>query len=94
MQWYRFISVGKVQHVYYRKFVSQAMMRAGFNGYIRNLPDGTVESVVFIEDEAQELPEVLQILKEGSPMSEVEEVRYETMREVPEVEFDGFTIRY
>ena len=70
------------------------MMRAGFSGYIRNLPDGTVESVVFIEDEAQELPEVLHILKEGSPMSEVEEVRYEIMKETPETESDGFTIRY
>ena len=72
MEWYRFVSYGRVQHVYYRKFVSQAMMRAGFNGYVRNLDDGTVETVVFIVDKESSLPRVLQILEEGSPMSEVE----------------------
>ncbi|GEM_PF-6377745 len=65
MVWYRFISYGKVQHVYYRKFISGAMMRAGFNGYVRNLDDGTVETVVFIIDEENDLPRAMKILKEG-----------------------------
>ncbi len=94
MQWYRFVSIGKVQHVYYRKFVSQALMRRGYCGYIRNLPDGTVESVVFLDDEERALPEVLRILKEGSPMSEVEEVRREILTQPPETTTDGFEIRY
>jgi acylphosphatase len=93
MEWYRFISRGKVQHVFYRKFVSQAMMRAGFNGYIRNLEDGTVETVVFIVDEDTDLPKVLRILKEGSPMSEVEEIDYEVIEDV-EIDIDGFEVRY
>ena len=93
MEWYRFVSYGRVQHVYYRKFVSQAMMRAGFNGYVRNLDDGTVETVVFIVDKESSLPRVLQILEEGSPMSEVEKVAYTTIDDV-EIEADGFEIRY
>ena len=93
MEWYRFISHGKVQHVYYRKFISKAMMRARFNGYVRNLDDGTVETVVFIVDEERDLPRAVKILEEGSPMSEVEKVEYETIDDV-DVETDGFEIRY
>ncbi len=93
MEWYRFISYGRVQHVFYRKFVSQALMREGFNGYVRNLDDGTVEVVVFITDEESELPKVIQILEEGSPMSEVEKVEYEIVDGI-EIETDGFEIRY
>jgi len=93
MEWYRFISKGRVQHVFYRKFVSQALMRVGYNGYVCNLDDRTVETVVFIVDEDTDLPKVLQILKEGSPMSEVEEIDYEIIDDV-EIEIDGFEIRY
>ncbi|MCF6206354.1 MAG: acylphosphatase [Sulfurovum sp.] len=93
MEWYRFVSYGKVQHVFYRKFVSQAMMRAGFNGYVRNLDDGTVETVAFIVDEDTDLPRVLEILKEGSPMSEVERIEYAAVDDV-QMETDGFEIRY
>ncbi len=93
MQWYRFVSSGKVQHVFYRKFVSQAMMRAGFNGYVRNLDDGTVETVIFITDEETDIPRVLKILEEGSPMSEVEKITYAPVEDVS-VDTDGFEIRY
>ena len=93
MEWYRFVSHGRVQHVFYRKFVSQAMMRAGFNGYVKNLDDGTVETVVFIVDEDTDLPRVLKILEEGSPMSEVEKIDYEVIDDV-DMETDGFEIRY
>jgi len=93
VEWYRFVSHGRVQHVFYRKFVSQAMMRAGFNGYVKNLDDGTVETVVFIVDEDTDLPRVLKILEEGSPMSEVEKIDYEVIDDV-DMETDGFEIRY
>ena len=93
MEWYRFLVEGRVQHVFYRKFISQAMMRAGFNGYVRNLDDGRVECVVFITDDENEIPKVLQILEEGSPMSEVEKIVYEVVDDV-EMETDGFEIRY
>ena len=92
MQWYRFVSKGRVQHVFYRKFVSQAMMRAGFNGYVRNLDDGTVETVVYIVDEETDIPRVLKILEEGSPMSEVEEITYAPVEDVS-METDGFIVK-
>ena len=92
MQWYRFVSKGRVQHVFYRKFVSQAMMRAGFNGYVRNLDDGTVETVVYIVDEETDIPRVLKILEEGSPMSEVEEIAYAPVEDVS-MDTDGFIVK-
>ena len=44
MEWYKFIISGKVQGVFYRKFVSQAMMKKQYKGYIQNLNDGTSRS--------------------------------------------------
>jgi len=93
MAWYRFISTGKVQGVFYRKYVSRAMMLAGYNGYIRNLSDGRVETVVFIVDMKSDLPSIQNILEKGSPMSEVEKAAYEMIDDV-EMESNGFEIRY
>ena len=93
MQWYRFVSEGKVQHVFYRKFVSEAMRRKGFRGYIRNLPDGQVETVVFVYDEDEEIDTILSVLREGSPMSEVTHIAYEPIDAVEHNE-EGFVIRY
>lgn len=91
MEWYRFIICGKVQGVFYRKAVSQAMMQKQFKGYIQNLSDGTVEVVAEIFDE--DFDTFINILREGSPLSAVEDITYEI---VDDAEFttDGFEIRY
>ena len=91
MQWYRFIIFGKVQGVYYRKAVSQAMMREQFKGYVQNLQDGTVEVVAEIFDD--DLDSCIKILKEGSLLSSVEEVKYEIIDDA-QFNTDGFEIRY
>ncbi|AKF24618.1 acylphosphatase [Sulfurovum lithotrophicum] len=91
MEWYRFIIYGRVQGVFYRKFVSQALMRKQIKGYMKNLPDGTVEVVVEIFDD--DFDSVMKILKEGSPLSIVEEISYEIIDDA-EFNTDGFEIRY
>ncbi len=91
MECYRIIISGKVQHVYYRKFVSQALQKIGIQGYIRNLDDGTVEVVAYIYDD--QLEEVEQILQNGSPMSRVENIDMQTIED-NDIVFDGFEIRY
>ncbi len=91
MEWYRFIVQGRVQGVFYRKFVSQALMKKQFKGYIRNLPDGTVEVVAEIFDD--EFDDFLNILKEGSPLSSVEDIKYEIIDDA-KFNTDGFEIRY
>ncbi len=91
MEWYRFIVYGKVQGVFYRKFVSQAFMKKQYKGYIRNLSDGTVEAVAeLFEDDFETF---MQILREGSPLSRVDEISHEI---IDDAEFytDGFEIRY
>jgi len=87
---YRFLTSGKVQGVWYRKFVSENAKKRGFKGYVRNLPDGRVEAVANIEN-PQRLEEFLEILKEGSPLSVVENIEFE---EIPFENFEDFEIRY
>ena len=91
MEWYRFIVSGRVQGVFYRKSVSQALMKKQFKGYIQNLPDGTVEVVAEVFDE--DFDTFMQILKEGSPVSSVENITYEIIDDA-EFNTDGFEIRY
>ncbi len=91
MEWYRFIIFGKVQGVYYRKSVSQALMRKQFKGYMLNLPDGTVEVVAEVFDD--DFDAFMQILKEGSPFSVVEEINYVIIDDAT-FNTDGFEIRH
>jgi len=90
MNSYQIIIRGKVQRVYYRKFVSQALMRAGVQGYVRNLQDGTVEVVARIYDDEYE--NVIETLKKGSPLSQVDSIDVLTIDE-DDIVFDGFEIR-
>lgn len=91
MEWYRFIISGKVQGVFYRKSVSQEMMKKQFKGYIQNLSNGTVEVVAEIFDD--EFDTFLKILYDGSLLSEVDDIQYEIIDDA-EFTTDGFEIRY
>ena len=65
-----------MQGVWYRRSVQQMAQAAGFKGTVRNLPDGTVESVVDVADDAA-LEAFKKLLYKGSPMSMVLDVRCE-----------------
>jgi len=91
MEWYKFIIFGKVQGVFYRKSVSQAMMKKQYKGYIQNLDDTTVEVVAEVFDD--DLDTFMDILKEGSLLSSVEDIQYEIINDA-EFTTDGFEIRY
>ena len=90
MKTYKFLVSGKVQGVWYRKFVSENAKKKGFKGYIKNLSDGRVEVVANIENE-ERLKEFIKILEEGSPYSVVENIEY---FEIEPKEFSDFGIRY
>lgn len=89
MQLYRFIVSGKVQGVFYRKSVSQNAMLAGYKGSVKNLSDGTVE--VYAELLEDELDGFLDLLKLGSPASEVIDIAYAISKDT-KLEYDGFVI--
>lgn len=91
MEWYKFIIFGKVQGVFYRKSVSQSLMKKQFKGYIQNLSDGTVEVVAEVFDD--DFDTFMNILKEGSLLSTVDEVKYEIFDDAV-FETDGFEVRY
>jgi len=91
MEVYKFIVIGKVQGVFYRKFVSQKAMAKQLEGYIKNLSDGTVEVVVVLFDE--DLKMFKNILNEGSPLSHVEQIEMTILKE-DDLMYDGFEIRY
>ena len=90
MEWYRFIISGNVQGVFYRKSVSQALMKKQFKGYIQNLSNGTVEVVAEIFDDDFET--FFDILKEGSLLSSVDEIQYDIISDA-QFNTDGFEIR-
>jgi acylphosphatase len=87
---YKFNITGLVQGVWYRKFVSENAKKHGFKGYVKNLEDKSVEAVANIKDE-NELQKFIEILKEGSPHSKVENIRYE---KIEDMNFSNFEIRY
>lgn len=72
MQNYRFIICGKVQGVWYRKSVQSHANKAGFSGYVRNLPDGSVEAEVSCTQ--TRLDEFKALLSLGSDASRVDTI--------------------
>jgi len=89
MELYKIKVTGKVQGVYYRKFVSQSAMRDGYRGSIQNMRDGSVEVIVELIDD--ELEHFKKILHDGSPSSVVEEIVHELIDDSPLI-YDGFVI--
>ncbi len=90
MNIYKFIVTGKVQGVFYRKSIQQMASLGQISGYVKNLPDGSVEVVAFLHDD--QLEDFLTILKNGSPLSKVNDIKYEIIKD-DELIYDGFDIR-
>ena len=71
----RVVVEGRVQGVGFRFFAERAARDLGVHGWVRNLPDGAVESVV--EGEEAAVDRYLEKLREGPRMSRVTDVRIE-----------------
>lgn len=67
---YQCIISGKVQGVFYRSHIQEMASDAGFNGFVRNLPNADDEACVTIDD-VKKLAYFLKILKQGSLYSRV-----------------------
>ena len=63
---------GHVQGVFFRDFVSMYARELGLSGYVRNLPDGSVE--VRAEGERPQLEKLVGHIKVGPPHARVREV--------------------
>lgn len=69
----RVIVYGKVQGVFFRAFTKQTATEAKVAGWVRNLPDGTVES--FLEGEEKDVEKVIEAIRRGPPASRVDQVK-------------------
>jgi acylphosphatase len=86
----RAVVSGRVQGVFFRAYTQEAALRYGVKGWVRNLPDGSVEALV--SGDAERVDRMIAWLHQGSPMSQVSRVTLEE-RETDE-RFDDFAIRY
>jgi len=66
------IVYGYVQGVLFRDFVSRRAKELGLTGYVRNLPEGSVE--VNAEGGRKQLEKLIGYLKVGPPIAEVDKV--------------------
>jgi acylphosphatase len=71
----RFYVSGTVQGVGFRFFAERVARRLHLAGYIRNLPDGSVE--VYAVGEAARISEMEKELRQGPRMASVTDVRSE-----------------
>ena len=84
----RFVVAGRVQGVGFRWFVHEAAEREGVTGYVRNLPDGTVEA--FVEGDGEAVDRVERALRSGPPGARVRTVV--TTDEPPAGAFKTFSV--
>lgn len=81
---------GRVQGVGYRASVNSRISKLDVTGYVKNLPDGTVEIVAEGADSA--LSDVLLIAHEGSLYSSVNKV--DTTYCIADGSFEKFSIEH
>jgi len=81
---------GLVQGVFFRATMRDVARRLGVAGWVRNMPDGSVEAVV--EGPREAVEEVIRWAHRGPPAARVE--RVEVVWEPYRGEYRDFTIRY
>jgi acylphosphatase len=68
----RFRFIGRVQGVSFRQFVRNRSGPLGIGGFVRNLPDGSVEAE--LEGEPEALRELERVLHEEHPLARIDRV--------------------
>lgn len=81
---------GRVQGVFFRAFTQSYARQLGIAGFVRNLPDGSVE--VRAEGEKSQLELLVSYLRIGPPASSVTEVVTDWSEYIGE--YTGFHIKY
>ncbi|MFP4498952.1 MAG: acylphosphatase, partial [Vulcanimicrobiota bacterium] len=81
---------GVVQGVGFRYFTRQNAQAIGLTGWVRNAPDGSVETV--LEGEEHEVQEMIKRLKQGPASSRVDNV--DIQWEDYQGEFSTFSVRF
>lgn len=75
------VAQGRVQGVNYRAFTARNAAALGLTGYVRNLPDDSVE--ITAEGDKNQLLKLIDLLKKGPPVARVNNV------EISWIEYTG-----
>ncbi len=86
----RAIVSGKVQGVFFRAATQEKAEGLDVRGYVKNLPDGTVEIVAVGDDERVEA--LMEWASSGPPGARVKKVETEEFKSTQE--FGGFRVAY
>ena len=81
---------GLVQGVFFRANTKKVADKLGLKGYVRNMPDGSVEAV--FEGEKEAIEKAIEWCRRGPPLAVVE--RVDVVWEEYKGEFKDFRIRY
>jgi len=81
---------GRVQGVFFRAETRQAARRIGVSGWVRNLPDGTVEAV--FEGTRAQVDAMLDWCRQGPPTARVDDLQVQ--EQAATGAFSGFDVRY
>ncbi len=84
----RLVVHGRVQGVFFRETARRRALAAGLAGWVRNVPDGTVEAV--FEGEPDAVERLVEFCREGPRGARVEWV--DVVAEEPE-QLAGFDVR-
>ena len=68
----RVVVSGRVQGVWFRETVRRSAARHGVAGFVRNLPDGTVEAL--FEGPPAEVGSLIEVCRRGPPNARVDRV--------------------
>lgn len=82
---------GKVQGVGFRASTRSQAQRLGVYGYVKNLPDGSVE--IIASGEAEKIDQLLAWAKSGPTSAIVDNIQVESITE-DTAKFNSFEIRY
>ena len=85
----RYVVSGRVQGVGFRWFVLEAASVEGIGGWVRNVPDGTVEIVA--EGEADAVERFERAVRRGPGRARVDDVATDVV--APTGRFPGFSAR-
>ncbi len=80
---------GRVQGVFFRGATQEQAQRLGVAGWVRNLPDGSVEAL--LEGPQGAVEALLAFLAQGPPAARVEGL--EAQEDLPVEGLDGFEVR-
>ena len=90
----RWVITGRVQGVFYRAFTQQEAQRLGLSGWVRNLPDGSVEA--WIVGDREKISRLEERLGEGPRMARVQNIAEYPLEpsQVADIRRNEFEIRY